>query len=71
MDDLRQLQQPPAQNEAASNALELLNSRFSTWDTLLNSKDFDDWVTQAQEESKSLKRDVRLFPQGQQFYKFT
>jgi hypothetical protein len=58
MDDLRQLQQPPVQNEAASRTLALLDSRYPNWNALTNSNDFDDWVDKAEEESKRLKSEV-------------
>lgn len=60
MDDLRLLQQPPAQDEAATKTLSILNSRLPSWEALLGSSEFDAWVTHAQAEAATLKAEASM-----------
>jgi hypothetical protein len=55
MDDLRLLQQPPATDEATTKTLNILNSRFPSWESLLTSSEFDAWVEHSQADATTLK----------------
>lgn len=58
MDDLRLLQRPPAQEEAATKTLNLINDRFSSWNSLLVSDEFEVWIHESQKQAAELKGKV-------------
>jgi hypothetical protein len=58
MDDLRLLQRPPAQEDAATNTLNLINGRFLSWNSLLVSGEFEDWAHESQKQVTELKGQV-------------
>lgn len=60
MDDLRLLQRPPAEDDATTKTLTLLNDRFPNWSALMASDTFDSWVSKSEQQATDLKSKVRL-----------